>query len=173
MLMNRFVAWARVAALLVILACVIFSIRWFQSGSAGPYFAAMGFEGSAPGDADHLNLCPTRIHSIEWGSGVRVEERQDGLRGSWRLTKPEDRELSYLDIEKWLSRHCEITLEPLEAAPDVGYTALWTIEYVDGQRGRLEGAGADRFRWNGRLIRSRELSEGITELAEIAGLARL
>lgn len=172
MLMNRFVAWARVAALLVILAGVIFSIRWFQSGSADPYFAAMGFGGGASGGDDRFNLCPTRIHAIDWANGARVEERQEGLRGFWRLTKPEDRELSYLDIEKWLSRHCEVTLESGEAAPDGGYTALWTIEYVDGQRGTLEQAGADRFRWNGRQMRSLELSQGVTELAEIAGLPR-
>ena len=140
-----------------------------RSGALYGAFRALGLAGPGLGPGQlAVNLCPSRVRAIAWSSGARIEEAAAGGRPQWRLTAPQNRDLAYLDVERWLSRHCVAVARP--AAPGGAYAPFWTFEYVDGSRGTLDRSGVTNFRWNGVAVESRDLQRAAIELAGVAGL---
>src|SRR4051812_43310102 len=75
-------------------------------GSDSPGFQASG-RPRAPGE-QRLSICPTRIRSMTWSDGRKIEEVDKDSRLRWMGHAPDERELTYLEMERWLSQHCQV-----------------------------------------------------------------
>jgi hypothetical protein len=157
----------------VALVAVLLASRWLRSGAGNGFFQAVGLAAPPlPAGFVAFNFCPTRIRSIQWPSGARIEESSAaGIRGNWRLAGPAGHDLPYLEVERWLSRHCSKTGRLLNPGEPIGaFAPFWEIEYVDGTKATLERAGVSGFRWRGQAVESREIQGATAELAGLAGL---
>lgn len=177
----------KIAVMIVSLFFVVTIIRELNTSKVENALQAIGIEpgtSQSPGfqpagrplDAgeERFNICRTRIHSITWPSGRRVEEFKEGrLKLRWVAVDPRPREIGYMEVEKWLSAHCQIITRPLaEDAQGVGAPSEITIRFVDDSSvtlRRYEGTVFDlKDLGEKRLVESPDLVGALLELQEIA-----
>lgn len=174
----------KIAFMIGALAMIIYVIGNLNADKVSNSLAAIG---AAPGTADapglqpwtrevkpgeeRFNVCRTRVHSVIWPDGKKVEEKKQGLKLTWEAHDPEVRELPYLGVEKWFSRHCQIVISK-DLAIGGGDNPLFknflTLVFVDGTRSTFERTDYGVFRVDGKLFRSRDLEEAVVELSQIA-----
>jgi len=174
------------------LVAVVWLIRTLNSGGFDKAFDTLGLQAGGAGSPglqaagrplkpgeERYNLCPTRIVGFIWNaenSSTRrsIEEKQVGAKMHWMAHDPAEREVSYLDIEKWLTSHCQIVVRPLPPAaaeaPKAGPRFPLEIHYVDGSRKSIEQIGVHVFRINGQTVDSEDFAQALTELRNAAQL---
>ena len=190
--MRNFSLLFKIAFLLLALVGVLFMIRSMTPESVQKAFLALGIEPSAPGQAgfqpagreledgeERRTLCRTRLKAVRYADGRAVEELKKGLKGdwvAWEEGKKEPRSIGYLDVEKWLSQHCQfIVSEPLDKPP--GPAVAITFEFIDGTSWKLEQSGASFLpvlpvdpKSEARTpFYSPDLASALKELRELAG----
>jgi len=168
------------------LVLVIAIMRGMTPDKVENFFAALGIEpgtaqspGLQPGSRplaegeERFNICRTRIHSITWPSGRRVEEFREGLKLRWTAVDPQPREIGYMEVEKWLSSHCQVIVRPLNEAPEVaGKPSEIVIRFVDNTSATIRNLGGAVYDLKDfgeeRLVESPDLQEALLELQRIA-----
>jgi hypothetical protein len=126
---------------------------------------------------ERLNLCPTRIASVTWADGREVEESPSGIKRKWLAAFPRaaPREIGYLEVEKWLSQHCEVIAQLAEGVIVGADSAqrLAVVRYIDGSETVIDQTpqGLVKISQPGasaRFYRSSDLKGALQELATIA-----
>jgi hypothetical protein len=177
--------YIKIVFLVVALGMIIYLISNLSADKVNQGLAAIG---AAPGTADapglqpytrevrageeRFNLCRTRVHAVIWPDGKKVEEKKQGLKLTWEAHDPEARELPYLGVEKWFSRHCQIVVA-MEAGSGAGssvgdFKNYLTLVYVDGSRDSIDRNSAGFFRIGSKDFRSDDLEAAVAELQGIA-----
>lgn len=170
--MLKYLLFVKVLLLVLMLGFVLWSMKVIDTQSVARVFSALGIESDA---SAQMKLCRSRVRALVFPDGRKVEERVDGLSMSWMAYGPEAHEISYLDMEKWLSKHCQIKVEPLKPQDEVrsAYGEFLTLQFVDGKQIKIEVAGGSAspealFRIDGELVRSNDLRSAVDELVRIA-----
>lgn len=176
----------KVILMVVTLVFVIAIMRGMTPEKMENVFAALGIEpgtahspGLQPGGRpltegeERFNICRTRIHSITWPSGRRVEEFKEGLKLRWVAVDPRPREIGYLEVEKWLSAHCQVIIRPIKEAPETsGQPSEIVIRFVDNSTATIRNLGGALYDVKDfgeeRLVESLDLKEALLELQRIA-----
>lgn len=177
--------YVKVLVLIAALGMIVYVISNLTPEKVNDSLAAIG---AAPGTADapglqpwtrpvgegeeRFNVCRTRVHAIEWPDGKKIEEKKVGLKLTWEAHSPEVRELPYLGVEKWFSRHCQIVVA-MEAgsgaSSSVGdFNQFLTLVFVDGSRTLILRNSAGIFRIETKDFKSADLDEAVVELKQIA-----
>lgn len=122
-----------------------------------------------PGE-ERFNLCRTRVQTVIWPDGKKVEEKKQGLKLTWEAHDPEIRELPYLGVEKWFSRHCQIVVakEPPVLGGSLKFSHYLTLVYVDGTRDDIQKSVNGVFQLKETNFRSDDLEAAVVELSQIA-----
>jgi hypothetical protein len=150
--------------------------------SQSPGFQAAGSRPLQPGE-ERFNLCRTRIIGAQWPNGNRVEEAKDGLKLKWMADDPEPREISSIEVEKWLSRHCQVIVKAIDPAklasdgevekasakgdPNIGH---YLVRYVDGTDLKISTANGVIFKIGDKAVESTDLHDALAELRETVQL---
>lgn len=175
--------------LVLTLVAVIYAIRSLNSGAMGSFFYSLGIEPGtqqSPGlqpagrrpvqmGEERLNICRTRVHALIFQSGQKIEELKEGLNLKWMAYDPKPREISYLDVEKWLSRHCQIVIGPRAIADGevLKFEEYATIEFIDGSSLKVLKAADGTYRIEDRTFYSDDLTDALAELRQIALFEKL
>lgn len=155
-------------------------------------FQALGIEPGAPGQPGlqpggaplaqgeiRRSLCLTRIHAIRFPDGKAVVEVKNGMKLDWTAEESgKSRSVGYLDIEKWLSRHCQFVAKPISAAeepdlvPQNEPKPYVTVEFIDKSRWEIHRSGEVLFTVSDPTDRflSPDLDSALEELKVLAGL---
>lgn len=185
--------YVKVLVLIAALGMIIYIISNLSPEKVSDSLAAIG---AAPGTADapglqpwtrpvgegeeRFNVCRTRVHAVEWPDGKKIEEKKAGLKLTWEAHSPEARELPYLGIEKWFSRHCQIVIAKVGASSAAGTGAgspgvptpefkdFLALVFVDGSRVQIRRTADGVFDFDGQTFKSADLDEAIVELKQIA-----
>lgn len=185
----------RLVLMVIALVAVILLIRNLNSGSMDKAFNTLGLQAGGAGSPglqaagrpllpgeERYNLCPTRITGFIWNAenpGTRrsIEEKQIGAKMHWMVYEPAEREISYLEIEKWLTSHCQIVVRPAPAPTPAGAANTTAgphfpleIHYVDGSHKSFEQIGAHLFRIEGQAFDSDDFALALAELRNTAQL---
>lgn len=179
---------AKIAMLLVMLVGVLYGIRSMNSHSVQRAFEALGLQtgnGESPGfhpanralapGEKSFNLCPTRIHAVVWSERRKVEEFRDGMKLKWIAVDPAPRELGYMEIEKWLSAHCQIAVKPVNDSA-ANYADFISVRYIDGTELKIGKSADGSYRTEGatpEAFQSPDLAAALEELEKIAQLKPL
>jgi hypothetical protein len=86
-----------------------------------------------------LNLCDTRVDSILFPDGRKIEEVKSGMDMKWMAYDPAPRELNYLEVEKWLGQYCRVATQPVEKPEKVAMPTLLVLKFIDGRTKSIEG----------------------------------
>jgi hypothetical protein len=180
----------KVMVLILILMGVIAVMRGINAGSVQGFFDALGIEPGAAGSPglqpsqrplaageSRVNICPNRIHAIIWADGRKVEEIRQGLKLRWTAFDPEPREIGYMDVEKWLSLHCQIVGRPADASSreQADFRDFVIIQYIDKKETKVQSAGGDLIRFDedsARVYHSEDFLQALEELEQTAGFQR-
>jgi hypothetical protein len=139
-----------------------------DAGSAGAApNAAKAPSGSNSGE--QVNLCRTRIHAIIWPDGRKIQEFESGMKLRWQAYNLDPTDIGYMDMEKWLSLHCEVAASARDASASVFKTFV-TIVYIDGTKEELGLAGDGTYRFAGQTFASPDLVKAISDLISLANL---
>jgi hypothetical protein len=123
-----------------------------------------------PGE-ERFNICRNRIHAIDFEGGNKVEEFKEGLKLRWLAFQDgQPRELGYLEVEKWLSSHCQIVVKPAteKEIETISARQALTIRYIDRSELPIERIGGLYFRIEGKLFQSKDFADAIEELRQLA-----
>jgi hypothetical protein len=184
---------------------VVWAIKTLNSGAMNQAFDALGLQAGGAGSPglqaagrplqpgeERFNLCPTRIVGFVWnGSSPEgrkaIEEKKDGIKMHWMAQSSVggDREIAYLEIEKWLTSHCQIVVrlkpnqpadqaagEPVDKSVAGAEKARENLEiaYVDSSRKSIETLGPQTFRLDGKIYESPDFADALKELRDAAQL---
>ena len=122
-----------------------------------------------------VNLCKTRVHAILWPDGRKIQEASGGMKARWQAYNLTAADIGSMDVEKWLSLHCEVAASAPPAGSSSAQAAAmlkpWvTFEYIDGSRSVLERAPSGAFRFDGRSFVSPALDQAFADLIKLASL---
>ncbi len=161
---------------------VVFAIRALNTSKVEGFFHAIGVEpgvpqspGLQPGSRplsegeERYNICRTRIHSVEW-KDRKVEEFREGLNMRWMAVDPTPREISYMEVEKWLSRNCQIIIQPFQAASSDRslFNDFVTVQYIDGQKLIIKRGPGPVYQIESKTFHSPYLDNALKDLEKIA-----
>jgi hypothetical protein len=170
--MLKYLIFVKVLLLVLMLGFVLWSMKVIDASSVARVFSALGISSESPAQ---MTLCRSRVRTLAFPDGRKIEERVDGLSMSWMAYGPEAHEISYLDMEKWLSKHCQINVEPLKPQDEArsAYGDFLSLQFIDGKQIKIEVAGGRAspealFRIDGELVRSEDLRLAVEELVRIA-----
>jgi hypothetical protein len=166
--MDKRLTWFKASLLVLSLVAVLVGQRFAKKGGLVEPITSVGIAESTPSDATELsahvssmllNLCSTRVRSVQFPDGLRIfEEGRD-----WKAEKGSVKTLDSVAVEKWLARHCHVRGQPAVSHVASAWQKLMTIEYVDGQKREFQKA--DRyFASNGQVFVSTELEAALAEL---------
>ena len=128
----------RLIVLVVALVGVVLLARAVTPERVEKFLAAFGVEPSSV-----LNLCDNRVDSILFPDGRKIEEVKSGMDMKWVAYGPTPRELSYIEMEKWLGQYCRVatqTIEKLEMKPEkVAMPVVLVLKFIDGRTKSIEG----------------------------------
>jgi hypothetical protein len=197
-MMFKYLIIIKIVLLSSVLIMVLWTMRVVDAASVSQFFANLGVQQSiqqgvpevrqAQEKISTYRLCQSRVHSITWPNGDRIEERVDGMKMTWMAYDPRPRVINYLDMEKWLSQHCELLIqEPhLEDLSRNGYWKYLKIQFVGGKEVEIMHADAINdadlglkrsandhsatsvFFVDGKVFRSMNLVDAIASLRSIA-----
>lgn len=147
-----------------------FDALGLQSGGAGsPGLQAAG-RSLEPGE-ERFNLCPTRVRGIDFNGKRQIEESKDALKVTWMAVDPRLREISTLDIEKWLTHHCQVVIrliqDPEVASSGPDHPSL-DFQYVDGTKLKFSRVGERIFKTDKMSFESADFAAALVELQQLA-----
>jgi hypothetical protein len=174
----------RVIFMVLLLAAVVYVMRNLNSSSMDRAFGNLGIAAGnaqapglhpssrllAPGE-EAYNLCPTRVRAVIWPDGKKIEEKKDGLKLRWMAADPQPREIGYLEVEKWLSQHCQIAVQKKPAdATALAASSKIIVQYIDGSEKTFGLAKPGEFIEGGSVLISSDLESALAELRKIGML---
>ena len=184
----RFLAFAKLFILVGALFVVIQIMHSTNPNAVTRFMATIGIEtggttsslgfhpssGVASPELTPLNLCPTRIHAISWSDGRVIQESKDGMRVEWKAGEPVPHEIGAIEMEKWLSRHCQIEVEPkkLAAGESINFKPLFKVQYIDQASTELFRSDSGLYRFGETVFSSLDLNRAIGELTEVASFTK-
>ena len=183
----KYLAYAKVLVLVVVLVFVVRIMNSTSPGSISRMMATLGIDvggAASPGlhpssgpesaNAVPLNLCPTRIHAISWSDGRVIEEAKDGMKSNWLAGEPAPHEIGALEMEKWLSRHCQVRVEPqtVKSGESVTFRPLLKVEYVDHASQQLFRSDSGIYRFGEQVFTSLDLNRAVGELTQVANFTK-
>lgn len=170
------------------LVAVFYIMGNLNADSVGRALGALGIEPgtrTSPGlqpsnralevGQERFNICRTRVHAIIFNDGKKIEESRNGLDLKWMAHDQTPREISYLDVEKWLSQHCQIVIEPrsIQIGESLRFSQFVTIEFIDGTKMHVLNSGDGTLRIEDKVFRSSDFQDALAELENIAGWAEV
>jgi hypothetical protein len=167
----------KIGILVLALFGVIYVISNLNQNAVDHFFQSMGMEANSQpkglgATAESLSLCRTRVTAIVWPDGRKIEEQKSAVKVTWMSVDPKPREIGSLEVERWFSRHCRVSIvksSPETAAQPTGDNfPTFVFEYVDGSSSKLEKLTDDLYRFDGTEFRSKDLSKAIEELEQAA-----
>ncbi len=183
--------YVKIILLIIGLVLTFMAIRGITTDSVHEAFSALGIEpgaagspGLQPGGArlqegeERRTLCLTRIHAIRFPDGRAVVEVKQGLKLDWTAEEGgKTRSLGYLEVEKWLSLHCQFVAKPAAAPSDEEITPqtepqpFVDIEFIDKTTWSLSKSGDVIFAVSDPKDRfySTDLETALDELRTLAG----
>jgi hypothetical protein len=169
----KYLLIAKLVLMSLALVFVLWTMKVIDAKAISKVFATLGLESGTTGSgAGTLKLCRSRVQSLIWPDGRKIEERVDGLKMDWMAHDPSPRLLNYLDMEKWLSQHCEITTQGLQSRDRAlsAYLPFLTIKFVDGSTLQIQQSPGEPelFLIDHQLVRSGDLLKASNELAVLA-----
>lgn len=183
----RFLAFAKVFILLAALFIVVQVMRSTSPDSVSRFMSSIGIETGGAGsrgfhpasgvvsaDLKPLNICPTRIHAISWSDGRVIQEDKSGMRTQWKAGEPVPHEIGAIEMEKWLSRHCQIEVEPkkLAAGEAIHFKPLLKVQYIDRAATELFRSDSGLYRFGEKIFTSLEMNRAISELTQVASFTK-
>lgn len=189
---GKYGLYFKILFLLLALMGTFFAMRNLNHEKVQTAFQALGIEPGAPGQPglqpggaplaegeSRRTLCLTRVHAIRFPDGKAVVEVKNGMKLDWTAEESgKSRSLGYLDIEKWLSRHCQFVVKPIlpadepDLVPQNEPKPYVTIEFIDKSRWEIHRAGEVLFTVSDPTDRflSPDLDLALEELKVLAGL---
>jgi hypothetical protein len=155
-----------------------------EPGAAGSPGLQPGGQPLQPGE-ERRTLCRTRIASFHFPDGRSIVEEKHGPRFEWlaeerqRDARGEETllrsEMSYIEMEKWLSRHCQYVVRPADPAEASGLAIapLVRVVFVDrselifGRAGEWIGE-MEQGAFKGGRFKSPDLMSALEELKVLA-----
>jgi hypothetical protein len=129
---------------------------------------------AAPSTGDSVNLCRTRVRAIIWQDGRKIKEAQDGMKAHWQAFNLTAQDIGSMDVEKWLSLHCEVAVVARDASSDSNPASATkpfvTFEYIDKGRENLDRSANGLYRFAGRTFASPDLDKAFEDLIKLANL---
>ncbi len=190
---GKFGLYFKIAVLLAALAGTFIAMRSLNQEKVQSAFQALGIEPGAPGQPGfqpggapvsdgeiRRTLCLTRIHAVRFPNGNAVVEVKKAMNLDWTAEESgKTRSIAYLDIEKWLSRHCQFVAKPLkdsaepELVPQNEPQPYVVIEFIDKSRWEIHRSGDVLFTVSDPSDRflSPDLDSALEELKVLAGFA--
>ena len=188
-LVNSF----RILFLIIALFAVIYTMGHLDSSKTSQFLTALGIDspshsGGQQGmhsrvvtqvETSKIVICPTRIRAFVWPDGRKLEESASGMKTRWLAYDPAPREVNSIEVEKWLSLHCQVsaviynpTLDTSRGAQRGGSADAFAkslgFELVGGKTIQLRKGGPDLYALEKQIFRSKDLSDALSELAQIA-----
>lgn len=165
---------------------VIYVMTHMNADAVARALAAFGVEAGTPEspglmaagrvagpEEERFNICPNRVHSISFvKTGYTISEGETPQGRQWMLAQENPKsvnELSYMEVEKWFSKHCQIVIRVTEggSVESLSPNEPIHITYIDGSKrtfvrsGNLFSEGSKRFE-------SQDFAEALEELKRIA-----
>jgi hypothetical protein len=133
--------------------------------------AAPGASAEANGK---VNLCQTRVHAIVWPDGRKIQEASGGLKAKWQAYNLNPVDIGSMDVEKWLSLHCEVAVRDADASASAAVFGPYvTFSYIDGTQENLERAPDGAYRFKTKTFTSDDLTKAMSDLVSLANLEPL
>lgn len=154
-----------------------FQALGIEPGASGQPGLQPGGSPLAEGEV-RRSLCLTRVHAIRFPTGQAVVEVKNGLKLDWTAEESgKTRSIGYLDIEKWLSRHCQFVAKPVskdevpEPEPSNEPRPFVVVEFIDKTRWEIHRSGDILFAVSNTedRFRSPDLESALEELKVLAG----
>jgi hypothetical protein len=202
--MGKAGLYVKISILLIGLVIVLIAMRSTTKDKVEAAFQTLGLEpgtpteGSAtkalaPGEVSRT-LCQTRVHAVRFPDGRSVVERKEGMKLDWVAeesaqntgndygpgpgSESASRSISYLEIEKWFSKHCQFAAAPAPSVdeeveklePSNEPAKFVRIDFIDNSRWELYQSGDVLFSVSDPKDRfvSPELENALQELRSIA-----
>lgn len=127
-----------------------------------------GTAGVVAAATETINLCKTRVHAIVWPDGRKIQEARDGMKARWQAYNLNPEDIGSMDVEKWLSLHCEVAANEHPGA--AAFAPYVTFEYIDGSHEALERSADGVYRFAGRTFASPALDQAFKDLIQLANL---
>ena len=155
-----------------------------EPGAAGSPGLQPGGLPLQPGE-ERRTLCRTRIASFHFPEGRSIVEEKRGPRLEWLSEELQTvagseptllrRELSYMEMEKWLSRHCQYVVKPGDGseASGLAIAPLVRVVFVDKSEINFGRAGEwvgemEQGAFKGGRFKSPDLLSALDELKVLA-----
>ena len=172
--MNKLV-YLKVLVLLAALCGVIYVINHMSAEkvSQGMEKVGIAVPAATPGSAptgESVTLCRTRVHAIIWPDGRKIEEARDGMKARWQAYNLTPQDIGSMDIEKWLSLHCEVAAVARDASSASQAKPFVSFEYIDKGRENLDRSADGVYRFAGRSFTSPDLDTAFADLIKLANL---
>ncbi|HRK08760.1 MAG TPA: hypothetical protein PLZ57_13400 [Pseudobdellovibrionaceae bacterium] len=188
----------RAAVMTLALILIIWSSTGISVDKINAAFHALGIEPGAEGSPglqpggqplqpgeERRTLCRTRIASFHFPDGRSIVEEKQGPRLEWLAEERQKdargeetvlrRELSYIEMEKWLSRHCQYVVRPADAteASGLAIAPLVRVSFVDRSELSFGRAGEwigemEQGAFKGGRFKSPDLMAALDELKVLA-----
>ena len=163
--------YLKVLVLGVALVAVIYVMTHMTPEKVSKGFEQAGLAAApvAAGSDARLNICPTRVHGIVWPDGRKIQEVSGAVKAKWQAYNLDPVDIGSMDVEKWLSLHCQVTVANRDAAASELKPYL-TFDYIDGTHEALDKATDGLYRFKGRTFDSPDLTTAISDLTSLANL---
>lgn len=149
---------------MIALSATVYSIYLLNSKHTGDFFASLGLSSATR----TLNWCPERLRKAEGLSSSWTLEEKDH---NWIIKRQGEAEVvvDYLDIEKWLARHCVIpvTPYPTEKILDLKLSPFARLHFNDGNQILIYQQNGTVFQINELTFESDEMSTGFKDLQRL------
>jgi len=136
--------------------------------SAPAAATAVETAGGVAGPTASVNICPTRVHAIVWPDGRKLQEASGGMKARWQSYNLTPEDVGSMDIEKWLSLHCQVSVT--DHAASASMKPYVTFEYIDGKKEALDRSDDGVYRFAGKTFVSPDLDQAFADLIKVANL---
>ena len=169
----------KLVVLVAALVGVLYLIRHLNEESVAKGFQAIGIEPAPPmkpGES-RFNLCRTRVKALVWPDGRKIEQSEREMKATWMAfdsgaalgAVSSAREMNPLEVEKWLSLHCQVTVSRHERAPLEPFVDFLTLQFIDGTSMRIRRSQNWMFVIDGvESFSSPDLRAVVDEAAQLA-----
>lgn len=186
--MKSISIYIRLGVLVIALVLVFVGMKAMTPQAIQGAFSALGVEPGAAGQPgfqsggkplaqgeERRTLCRTRLRAIRFADDRAVAEVSKGMKLDWTAEdgageKKSVRSIGYLEMEKWLSQHCQFLAAPAGEMA-VGEVPAVVFEFIDGSSWGLSQAGPLFLPDSGPKtpFSSPDLQAALAELRQLAG----
>lgn len=141
-----------------------------QTGGVPATVAGRAPIGVPASSNESINLCRTRIQALVWPDGRKIQEFKDGMKLKWQAFNLDPADFGTMEMEKWLSLHCEVATSAPSDASASSFTPYIKIEYIDGTKEVLARSVSGDYRFSGKTFASPDLDKAVSDLISLANL---